>query len=284
MKIVVIGSTGQLGSDLVPLLPGSVTVLSHKDFDITDTPQKLDTYTPDMVINLSAYHRVDDIETNGEKAFAVNAFAVQKLAEYCKSRNSILVQLSSDYVFGRDTTRKTPYTETDTTAPLSVYGHSRVLGEYFVQKHLQNYFLIRTAGLYGLAKSSMKAGGNFVELMIGKAQRGEAIRVVNDQVTGPTYTKLLARDIAALIQTKNYGLYHIVSRSSCTWYEFAKEIFSQLKLKANLTPATTKEIAAPAPRPHYSVLSCAKLSSLGLYTMPDWKEGLREYLKDTKKI
>lgn len=290
MKIVIIGARGQLGTDLVAHITqqntDTIIALAHSDCDITKQRAiaTLTKFAPDMVINLAAYHAVDDCEINPQRPYEVNVFAIKRLVDFCLKTNTTLVQLSTDYVYGRDATRKKPYTESDPPAPINLYGHTRAVGEYLVQKHLKKFFLIRTSGLYGTATSSMKQGGNFVELMISKATRGETIQVVDDQVASPTYTRFLAIDIYALIRTKHYGLYHIVSQGSCSWYTFAKEIFSQLGIKAKLKATTTKQYNTPAIRPAYSVLGCNKLKALGLYTLPNWKKALSTYLVDTGRM
>ncbi len=287
MKIAIIGASGQLGADLVARVQeqnvDSFVALTHADCDITTAGaiSTLSAHNPDIIVNLAAYHAVDNCEMNPQKAYEVNVFAVKRLVDFCRATNTTLVQLSTDYVFGKDTKRRTPYTEADLPAPISLYGLSRMASEYMVENHLKKFFLIRTSGLFGKAKSSMNAGGNFVELMIAKAKRGEPIRVVNDQTTAPTYTKLLAHDIYALIGTHHYGLYHMVSQGSCTWFTFAKEIFAQVGLSPDISTITTKKLATAAVRPAYSVLDCTKIKSLGLYTLPHWKAGLREYLVDT---
>lgn len=290
MKIALIGASGQLGTDIHKIFRGDksyhIIPLTHEDIDITskNSTKILSTIRPDMIINLAAYHRVDACENNWKKTLDVNAFAVKQLSKYCAKTNATLVQFSSDYVFGAQTKRTTPYKETDSAGPINVYGMSRYLGEYVVQKSLKKFFLIRTSGLFGSAKSNMKAGGNFVELMITKAHSGKQFWVVNDQTSIPTYSEDLARNLKTLLKTKNYGLFHIASKGSCTWYEFAVEIFRLLKLDTQITPCNSNFWQTPAKRPQYSVLDCAKLDALGLYTMPTWRQGLKKYLQETGRI
>jgi len=159
--------------------------------------------------------------------------------------------MSTDYVFGGDETRTTPYLETDAPAPINVYGVSKLAGEHLVRYLLERHFIFRVTGLYGVAGSSGK-GGNFVELMLRLAREGKDIRVVDDQRLTPTYTVDLAQQIAAVIETEHYGLYHATSQGDCTWYEFAAEIFRQSGLGPNLGRAKTGDFGEKATRPAYT--------------------------------
>src|SRR5579862_1095123 len=226
MKIALLGANGQLGHDLQPALRShEVQALTRKELDVTDFSHTrellLDTH-PDAILNTTAYHRVDDCETQPELAYRVNALAVLNLVRIANDLDAVLVHVSTDYVF--DGRAREPYTEDAVPSPLSVYANSKLSGEFLVRGLCKKYFLIRTCGLYGSAGSQGK-GGNFVETMIAKASRGESIRVVNDQVITPTYTFDLARQIARVIPLADYGLYHMTNEGSCTWYEFASAIF-----------------------------------------------------------
>lgn len=283
-KIAIIGGNGQLGSDLVKSLKKDsdldIFPLTHSDIEITDENKVrsvLDSISPNIVINTSAYHRVDDCETNLDKAFTVNTIAQKKLSEYCAEKKQTLVYISTDYVFGIDKERTTPYTETDLPGPLNVYGLSKLTGEYFTRYICERFFIIRSCGLFGVIPSSVK-GGNFVETMLKLAKEKKEIRVVEDQVLNPTYTADLAAQIHKLIKTDNFGLYHIASNGECSWYEFAKEIFRLTNTEVNLLPVASKEFYTPAKRPRYSVLDNMKLKKLNIDEMSDWKIGLKSYL------
>src|SRR6516165_2880055 len=190
---MLIGAAGQLGAELAEVLARETTVpLTHADIEITDSRSvkfAFERHRPDVVINMAAFHRVDDCETEMERAFQVNAFAVRGLAQACRQFGAVLVHFSTDYVFAGEKTE--PYVETDRPGPLSVYGASKLAGEYLVSATLSRHFLIRTCGLYGLGGSRSK-GGNFVETMLRLAAAGKPLRVVSDQVATPTYTEDLA--------------------------------------------------------------------------------------------
>jgi dTDP-4-dehydrorhamnose reductase len=230
---------------------------------------------PELIVNLTAYHRVDDCESHPDLAYAVNASAVLNLIRVANDLGARLVQFSSDYVF--DGNSNTPYDESSVPFPLSVYANSRLAGEYLVRSEAQRYVLIRTCGLYGRAGSQGK-GGNFVETMLKKARNNEPIRVVDDQIVTPTSTKDLARQVASLVTTPHEGLFHATNEGSCSWYEFAGAILDIAGLKANLTRTTSEFYKTPARRPRYSVLENRRLKELGLNRMLPWRDALTEYL------
>jgi len=189
----------------------------------------------------------------------------------------VLVHISTNYVF--DGQKREPYTEDDPPNPLSVYGASKLTGEYFARNICPKHFVIRTSGLYGVAGSRAK-GGNFVETMIRLAKERKPIRVVTDQVLTPTYTRDLAEKIKELLQTEAYGLYHITNSGQCSWYEFAAKIFELLGGKPDFGPTTSAEFGAKAKRPAYSVLAHERLKQLGLDDLRLWPEALEAYLEE----
>ena len=281
MRVLVIGASGQLGTDLVKVMDDwDLVPMTHADLDICDfvyARKVLEEKKPNIVINTAAFNQVDDCEEEVSKAFWVNAFAVRNLAQICADLDCMLVHVSTNYVF--DGYKKEPYKEDDLPNPLSVYGTSKLVGEYFVRNICPRHFVIRTSGLYGVAGSRAK-GGNFVETMIRLAEGGRPIRVVNDQVLTPTYTRDLAEKIEELIQTEVYGLYHITNSGECSWYEFAAKIFELLDLNPDLGPTTTAEYGAQARRPAYAVLARNKLKELELNDLRPWQEALEAYLKE----
>jgi len=281
MKIALLGANGQLGHDLqIALQSYDVTPLTRNDVDVTDfarTRAVLTDVRPDVVLNTTAYHRVDDCETHPELAYQVNASAVLNLVRIASDLDAVLVHISTDYVF--DGSAQTPYTETSEPFPLSVYANSKLAGELLIRAMSRKYFLIRSCGLYGVAGSRGK-GGNFVETMIAKASRHEPIQVVNDQIVTPTYTVDLADQIVRVLPTTQYGLFHMTNEGSCTWYEFAKSIFELAAMDADLSPTTSTFYKLPAKRPQYSVLENARLKELGLNQMRHWRDALAAYLKD----
>ncbi len=280
MKIALLGANGQLGQDLQRALSEyQLAPLTRADVDVTDPSRvraALREIRPGVIINTTAYHRVDDCESEPQTAYEVNAIAVLNLVRAANELNAVLVHISTDYVF--DGNSRKPYTESSAPFPLSVYANSKLAGEFVVRAGAKRYFLIRSCGLYGAAGSHGK-GGNFVEVMLGKARRGEPIRVVDDQVVTPTYTLDLANQIARVLRTEDHGLYHMTNEGSCTWYEFAREIFALARIEANLSPTTSEFYKTPAIRPRYSVLENARLKELGINQMRHWRDALAAYLK-----
>jgi dTDP-4-dehydrorhamnose reductase len=283
MKVLLIGANGQLGSDLAPCLRArgaEVKAFRHSELDVCDptrVEEAVAAFGPDFLISTAAYHKVEECEKNPEPSFRVNASAVRDLAQICERHSATLVHFSTDYVFGRDAGRTTPYLETDAPGPVNVYGVSKAAGELMVPFNASRYYLLRVCGLYGIAGSSGK-GGNFVETMLKKAAENTPIRVVDDQVLTPTATILLADAVTRLIEARPaYGLYHMTCEGQCSWYEFARAIFELSGISADLSPVKTAAFPGPVQRPAYSVLSKSKLRAAGI-TMPEWKEGLERYL------
>ena len=281
MKILLIGASGQLGTDLVKALSRHrLLTPPHRSLDLLQADrvrQVLQSEQPQVVINTAAFHRVDDCESQVSTAFQVNGEAVRNLALAARDIEAVLVHYSTDYVFDGFAGR--PYLEGDLPRPINVYGASKLAGEHLLESVWDKHFVIRTCGLYGHAGSRGK-GGNFVETMIRKAAGQESIRVVDDQRLTPTSTRELARATAALIETAHYGLYHVTCKGHCTWYEFAGEIFRLQGVRADLTPTTTDGFAAAARRPAYSVLANHSLEELGMDDLKHWRDALREYLGD----
>jgi dTDP-4-dehydrorhamnose reductase len=281
--VLLIGASGQLAHDLrrcweVGQPADRLVCLTHADLEVAD-PEAVETavvrYEPSLVINTSAYHRVDEAEGRPERAFLVNAVGPRNLAVACRDADAVLVHFSTDYVFSGRSSR--PYVEDDGPDALNVYGASKAAGEMLVRHGWRRHFIVRTSGLYGVAGSSGK-GGNFVETMLGLAGSRQQVRVVNDQVLTPTPTVSLAAQVMELVATDAYGTYHATCRGECSWYEFAAEVFRQVGIAARLDPQTTAESGARAPRPGYSVLENRALRNLGMDGMPPWKEALSAYL------
>jgi dTDP-4-dehydrorhamnose reductase len=280
--VVLIGSNGQLGTDLTPALAEfRVTGLTHADLDVTDSERVRDVLArlaPDVVINTSAYHKVDVCEDEPAASFAVNATATYGLARLAAELDCTLVHFSSDYVFSGF--ESTPRRETDLPAPISVYGASKLAGETLARAYAPRHYVIRTTGLYGVAGASGK-GGNFVETMLRLGKAGP-VRVVDDQVMTPTATADLAAAVAGLLQREPevpYGLYHITSGGQCSWHHFAKAIFELAGLTVDLTPITTAESGSRARRPAFSVLDHGKWMAAGFAELRPWPEALADYLR-----
>jgi dTDP-4-dehydrorhamnose reductase len=281
MRSVVVGSAGQLGRDLCPQLAGEVVALTRAEIELTrpDSVQAaLKKVRPDVVFNCAAYNQVDRAEAEPEATFAVNTLGVRTLAECCRELGCTLVHFSSDYVFGLDVSRQTPYEEDDAPGPLGVYGLSKLAGEYLVRAMVPKHIVIRTCGLYGLWGQGGK-GGNFVETMLRVAGQGKSLRVVADQICTPSYTVDVATAAAQLVQRQACGLYHLTNAGSCSWYEFARAIFEIAGVSADLSPIPSAEWAAAARRPGYSVLATGRAAAPGIALRP-WREAVTDYLRE----
>lgn len=235
---------------------------------------------PDMVIHAAAWTNVDGCEVDGKKAYKINSEGTKNIALACKAIGATLIYLSTDFVF--DGKRKKPYKETDKTNPLGVYADSKLKGEAAVKKILKKYFILRTGWLYG------KHGKNFVDTILKKAKNAEALKVVNDQVGSPTYTKDLAKAIRVLIDKisprsmvhgPRNGIYHISNSGSVSWYDYAKEIIKLGGLQAKVAPISSKELDRPAKRPKMSVLDNSKFVKFTGYKMRNWQEALKAYVR-----
>jgi dTDP-4-dehydrorhamnose reductase len=282
MKVLVTGANGQLGTDLCKVLRDFELIpLTDKDIEISDmssVKQAFSKYKPDIIINTAAYVRVDDCEDEKDKAFSVNALGARNVAGVAQELGAKLVHLSTDYVFGGEAEpRTTPYTEFDTPVTLSIYGKSKLAGENLARHFCLRHFIVRTSGLFGVA-GSMGKGGNFIETMLKLSREREELRVVNDQVFSPTYSRDLARKIVQLMTTDYYGIFHITNRGACSWYEFAREILKLAGMTTPVVPITSDQYPQKARRPRYSVLDNSHLRLLGMDDMRPWQEALKDYL------
>ncbi|CAB50092.1 dTDP-4-dehydrorhamnose reductase [Pyrococcus abyssi] len=279
MRVAVIGANGQLGTDLVEVFGEEAIPLTRKDLDVTDfeSLKILKELKPEVIINTAAYVRVDDAELYPEEAFKVNAIGALNVARIANEIGAINVYISTDYVF--DGAKGEPYTEEDIPNPINVYGASKYIGEIFTRNYSKKYYIIRVASLYGKAGARGK-GGNFVEWVIKKANKGEELRIVNDQFMSPTYTKDVARTLRELLRLRpSFGVYHMVNEGYCSWYEFTRAIFEILGWDVRVKPINSSELKRLAKRPKFSALKNEKLEKIGL-KMKHWKEALGEYLKE----
>jgi len=284
MNIAVIGGNGQLGTDLVRVFRENddyVFPLTHADIEICafeSVKTCLQEKNPAVVINTAAMHHVDKCEQEPAAAYAANAIGVRNIALVTREIGATLIHISTDYVF--DGKKSTPYSEEDVPLPLNVYGNSKLAGEYYVRTINPKHFVLRTSALYGKHGCRGKGGRNFVDLMLELARTRGWVRVVNDEFVSPTPTYDLARQIVPLSRCDSYGLYHATSESSCSWYEFAREIFSAAGLQVKLEIADSSEFPAKVPRPAYSVLENRGLKKIGLNKLISWQEGLETYLSE----
>jgi len=283
-RYVVIGATGQLGSDLVRTFDdrsGELVPLSTRDVDILDagaTRSTLEALRPTWVLNTAAYNLVDRAEEDGRSAFALNAEAVGSLAAVCQSIGARLVHFSTDYVF--DGAKRTPYLETDPPRPISVYGESKLAGERLALERCERTVIFRVCGLFGLAGALGRGKGNFVETMVRLAGEGRALRVVSDQVLCPSYTLDLARKVWAVLPKVAHPVYHLTNAGQTSWYNFARRALDLTGVAANLTAVTAAEYGARARRPAYSVLAHAHLAALGEDDLRPWDAALAAYVAE----
>jgi dTDP-4-dehydrorhamnose reductase len=287
VRCALIGAAGQLGFDLARTfdLPGELIRLTHADLDLLDhdaTARVLRELRPTHVVNTAAYNLVDRAEDDRAAASALNAEAVGALADICESVGATLAHFSTDYVF--DGRRATPYSEDDTPAPISVYGESKLAGERLALGRCRRAYVFRVCGLFGVARSTGRGGTNFVETMLRLAREGKPIRVVCDQVVGPSYTLDLAPKVWRVLARGPHGVYHLTSAGQTSWYDFAREIFRLSGLEADLTGVTAAEYGARARRPAYSVLGHGRLAALGEDDLRPWPEALAAYLRERTQL
>jgi dTDP-4-dehydrorhamnose reductase len=282
MKVAVIGANGQLGTDVVRAFVekgDEVCALTHQDIEIANgesVSNRVRDLRPDIVVNTAAMHHVEKCEREPDQAYAANALGPRNLALVVRDLGSVLIHVSTDYVF--DGAKRVPYIEEDAPLPLNVYGNSKLAGEYFVRSLLDRHFVLRTSAIYGKAPCRAKGGLNFIELMLKLARERGEVKVVDNEFVSPTSTRDLAQQMVLLSRCESYGLYHATAEGECSWYTFAQEIFSLTHTRVNLQVAAPGEFPAKVPRPAYSVLENHGLKSRGLNLFRPWQDGLREYL------
>jgi dTDP-4-dehydrorhamnose reductase len=264
------------------LAEDDVIPVSHADLDICEAEavSALASSTrPDCIINTAAFNLVDASEDRAEEAFHTNTVGVAHLARAAQAHGSILVHFSSNYVF--DGEKHDPYVETDIPRPLSIYGFSKLGGEWAAQQYCRKHLVIRTAALYGAAGNRSK-GGNFVERVLQAAQAGKPLRIVNDQIVNPTHAADLAHCVSKLIRASCYGLFHVVNEGACSWFDFAREIFRHAAVVPDLQPISTAAHGAKARRPAFSALLNEGLRKAGFPAMPRWQDALAAYMRARK--
>ena len=287
MNVVVIGANGQLGTDVVAAFSehgDKVRGLSHGDIELADlnsVSRVLEGSQPELVVNTAAMHHVENCEQEPEKAFAVNAVGARNLARVSQKLGAVLMHISTDYVF--DGGKGAPYVEEDNPLPLNAYGITKLAGEHYVRATTEKHFIVRTSGIYGKSPCRAKGGLNFIELMLKLARERGEVRVVDSEFVTPTSTAELAQQLLPLSRSNYYGLYHATPEGSCSWYEFAREIFALTDTKVKLHVACPNEFPMKVPRPRYSVLENRALKSHNLNTFRPWQDGLQKYLGDRIK-
>jgi len=277
MKILILGASGLLGQALMREWSGDEVIgLSSNDVDIRDNRrvlQTVQTLNPEWIVLSAAYTDVDGCESNREQAFAVNRDGAVNVAEVAQQMKAKLLFLSSDYVF--DGKKTSPYETDDPRNPQSVYGRTKAEAEVRLLELLPECCIVRTSWLFG------RGGKCFPDTILKLAAARPALDVVNDQRGCPTYTVDLARAIAEICRNNVTGIVHTTNAGDCSWFEFARAIVNSAGLPTEVRPVSTKQMARPAPRPAYSVLSPASLREWGI-AMPAWPEALQRYLEERR--
>jgi dTDP-4-dehydrorhamnose reductase len=279
-RIAIVGASGQLGSALRAELAGrEVIAPPHAELPFEDAgavERFLDERRPDVLINCSAFHNVDLCEREPDRAFALNALAVDAAARGCAARGVAFATVSSDYVFEGSLGR--PYREDDAVGPLTAYGASKAAGEFLTRRHGPRHLIVRTSGVFGTSGTSNK-GYTLIERVLGQAERGEPTRMVADMVFSPSYAPHVARAMRALLEREAYGTHHLTNRGACSWYEFVRTAFEKAGLGgAPLEPVSYAALGNPTRRPPYSPLENTTLAALGMAPLPAWTDALDEFL------
>lgn len=277
MRVLVTGAKGQLGSDVVKELESrglEAVGVDIEEMDITDEKNVMTVIgseKPDAVIHCAAYTAVDDAEDHEELCRKINAYGTENIAKACKEHDLALMYISTDYVFNGEGIEPWKPDNLD-REPINVYGQTKYEGELAVEKLLEKYFIVRISWVFG------EHGKNFVRTMLKLAETHDHISVVADQIGSPTYTPDLARLLVDMIQTDKYGRYHATNSGTCTWHEFATEIFFQKGIIMDVEPVTSEEYPTKARRPHNSRMDKGKLIENGFELLPPWQDALKRYL------
>ena len=282
-SVAVTGSSGQLGRELCRRLGEAAIPLTRDTLDLADpesTAATLVSLRPRVVINCAAWTAVDAAESEPDRCFRVNATAVESLASVCGAMGCLLVQISTDYVFGADTCRREPYRETDVTGPVSVYGASKLAGEE-AARWCHDHLVIRTCGLYSRSPTGPVRGRTFADTMIvlGRAVADRlpgapaVLRVVDDQHVTPSYVPHVADAILRLIDGGRRGTFHVVNAGATTWHGFATRVLEAAGIDIPIKAIPSSEYTTPARRPGFSVLSTARLATTGI-VLPPWQDGV----------
>ncbi len=282
MNVLVTGSNGQLVSCIKDLAKRDTSLnfiyTDYQELDICDLNQVEGFFKSNpkihYCINCAAYTAVDKAESEVEKAFEINATGPKNLAQVCSEFDTILIQISTDFVFDGEKTE--PYTETDVANPISVYGASKLQGEVEIKKIVKKHFIIRTSWLYS------EHGNNFMKTMLRLAETRDEISVVSDQIGTPTYAGDLAAVILKIVSSKNtnFGLYHYSSEGAVSWYDFAKAIFEETNIQITLSPINTEAYPTPAKRPFFSVMDKTKITSIMGIETRNWSESLKKAIEN----
>lgn len=275
-NILVTGSTGQLGSDVVKeLLKRGYSTLSpnRSEFNLC-SEDSIRNYilnsNCEAIVHCAAYTQVDKAEDEKDLCIKINATATKHIVKCAKILDIPMIYISTDYVF--DGTKDGEYTENDETNPINIYGESKLAGEKYVQEILDKYYIVRTSWVFNIN------GKNFIETMLRLSKTNNQLSIVNDQIGSPTYTKDLSRLLVDMLETSKYGLYHATNEGYCSWYEFANTIFKLANINIDIKAINSNEYASRAKRPLNSKLSKDKLIEYGFKPLPHWEDALKDYL------
>ncbi|MDY3002808.1 MAG: dTDP-4-dehydrorhamnose reductase [Romboutsia timonensis] len=275
-NILVTGSTGQLGSDVVKeLLKRGYSTLSpnRSEFNLC-SEDSIRNYilnsNCEAIVHCAAYTQVDKAEDEKDLCIKINATATKHIVKCAKILDIPMIYISTDYVF--DGTKDGEYTENDETNPINIYGESKLAGEKYVQEILDKYYIVRTSWVFNIN------GKNFIETMLRLSKANNQLSIVNDQIGSPTYTKDLSRLLVDMLETSKYGLYHATNEGYCSWYEFADTIFKLANINIDIKAINSNEYASRAKRPLNSKLSKDKLIEYGFKPLSHWKDALKDYL------
>ena len=279
-RIVLVGGSGQLGTALREAFAGhEVVAPSHAELSFEDTDalaQLLDRVRPNVLINCSAFHNVDVCEREPERAFAVNALAVDRAAQACATREVAFATISTDYVFGGTLGRA--YREDDAVEPLTAYGASKAAGEFLTRRHGPRHLVVRTSGVFGTVGTSNK-GYTLIEKVLRQAERGEPTRMVADMIFSPSYAPHVACAVRDLVDANAFGTHHVTNAGAVSWYEFVHTAFEKAGLAAAPLEATTyAAMNNPTRRPMYSALDNTTFARAGIAPLPAWQDALDEFL------
>jgi dTDP-4-dehydrorhamnose reductase len=279
-RIAVVGAAGQLGAALVQELGERAIPVTRSMLDVTvgdAVHAAVAQLRPDVVINCAAWTAVDAAEQDPAGCHAVNATAVGHLAAACSAHGVRFVHMSTDYVFGADHNRTTPYRETDAPGPLNAYGISKLAGEE-AARTCPDHLVIRTCGLYAASPEGPVRGRNFLDTMRILATTRPEVRVVADQICTPSYVPHVAAGILRLLTTEVVGTFHVVNEGQTSWYELACELFHRAGLTTRVVPIESSAYPSPVERPRYSVLDTSAFAAATRFRLPDWRAGVMEYL------
>lgn len=281
MKILVTGVKGQLGYDVLRELKirgyQDVLGIDILDLDITKEEKVISfitSYNPQIVVHCAAWTAVDLAEDKKEIAYDVNVNGTSYIAKACQKINAKMFYISTDYIF--DGKGKEPFEVTDVPKPINYYGMTKYLGEVEVKKYLDSYFIVRISWVFGVN------GNNFVKTMLKLSEERDTLNVVDDQIGSPTYTYDLSKLLCDMLETDQYGVYHATNEGTCSWYEFACEIFGKANLEMRVNPISSEYYPTKANRPRNSRLSKKSLTEHGFSTLPHWKDALTRYINDIK--